>query len=185
MRLLVIRHGQTSGNKEGRLQGQRNNEPLTPEGVKEVEALIPLLADTPVHALYSSPLTRARETAEIFARVFSMPMVERKELMERDFGTLSGKTWDEIAALGHISLKERDKALCYDYRPFDGENAEGVKTRIILLVNELLEKQREHTVLCVTHGGIVRILYDVLGVEQPAHNKNAALHRFEVHKKVS
>ena len=185
MRLLVIRHGQTKGNTEGRLQGQRSNESLTIEGVKEVVSSIPLFTNMRVHALYSSPLARARETAEILARLFTIPVLERKELLERDFGTLTGKTWDEISALGHIDLKEKDKALHYDYRQFNGESVEEVKTRITLFLNELFEKYNERTVLCVTHGGIVRILYDILGVEQPTHNKNAALHQFEIHKRLA
>lgn len=184
MRLLVVRHGQTSGNKEGRLQGQRNDQPLTAEGVAEVESLIPLLTGTQVDVLYSSTLARARDTAKILARIFALPVFESKKLLERDFGTLTGKTWDEISALGHTGLKEKDKALCYDYKPFDGESVEEVKKRIILFINELFEKYEEYTALCVTHGGIVRILYNLLSVEQPTHNKNAALHRFQIDKKL-
>ncbi len=185
MLLLVVRHGQTQGNTEGRLQGQQSNQALTAEGKNEVALLAPVLAGIPVHALYSSPLLRARETADLLARGVSLPVVENVALLERDFGTLTGKTWDEIAALGHTDLKEKDKALRYDYRRFGGESVEEVKKRIILFLNTLFEAHRAQTVLCATHGGIVRILYEILGVIQPFHNKNAVLHRFEILKRLS
>ena len=180
MRLIVIRHGKTEGNKKGKLQGQRLDEPLSEEGLNEVRKIIPKLTDYAVGALYASPLRRAYETAEIVAKKLDLPIIIRNELLERDFGTLSGLTWDEIAKLGYTNLREADEGLIYDYQPFGGESAQQVRGRILQFLSKIKSMHlSQEAIVCITHGGIIRLLYDMLDFKQPKHTANA-LHIFEL-----
>jgi len=129
-----------------------------------------------IHALYSSPLNRAHETAEIISHKIGVPVTTKKELTEKDFGDLSGKTWDEIGE--DIIIK--DRAAVYDYTPWGGEHSDTVKARW----NSFLDFVRnEHTpadtILAVTSGGIIRIAQlDILGEVTPV--TNASIHEFEI-----
>jgi len=180
MKLIVIRHGQTKHNAHGRLQGQRSNESLNLDGANEVRVALEKISEHRPLVLYSSPLKRARETADIIAKEFGLSVTERNELMERDFGSLTGLTWNEVANMGHTKLRELDKSFAYDYRQFGGENVDNVRSRIKKLLKDFSVIHTDETIACVTHGGIIRILYDVLEVEQPETTANASVHVFEI-----
>src|SRR3989338_1267684 len=136
MKLIVIRHGQTKHNAHGRLQGQRSNESLNLDGANEVRVALEKISEHRPLVLYSSPLKRARETADIIAKEFGLSVTERNELMERDFGSLTGLTWNEVANMGHTKLRELDKSFAYDYRRFGGENVDNVRSRIKKLLKD-------------------------------------------------
>ncbi len=183
MKLIVVRHGQTDLNVKGRLQGQRHDEPLNFEGLHEVERVLAQLNEYGITTLYTSSLRRAKQTAELISKRFGLPINTRHELAERDFGTISGLTWDEVERKGHTTLRAMDKALKYDYRPFDGESNAQVRSRIKKLLFDLLAIHNRDTIACVTHGGIIRILYDELNIEQPEHTTTASLHIFNLTSK--
>ncbi len=90
-RLLLLRHGPTEWNAEGRIQG-RSDLPISAEGAGEVESwrLPPAFADA---AWYSSPLQRARQTAALLGH--PAPQVAAR-LMEADWGTLEGERLAEL-----------------------------------------------------------------------------------------
>lgn len=94
MRLLLIRHGESSANAEGRLQG-RLDSPLSDRGRQQSALLAERLAPLAVVALYTSTLLRARQTAEILANQLGLAIAGRPALMERDMGELPGLTADE------------------------------------------------------------------------------------------
>ena len=180
MKLIIIRHGQTNANVEGRLQGQRINEPLNAEGLRESYNALPDLSQHNITALYTSPILRVYQTAELISKKLRLPLNVRDELAERDFGSLSGHTWEEIGRLGHPGFRAADKALVYDYRPFGGESNHQVRLRIRKLLRDLFALHPNNIILCATHGGIIRILYDELKVKQPEHTPTASLYIFEL-----
>ncbi|PIT98212.1 MAG: hypothetical protein COT71_01950 [Candidatus Andersenbacteria bacterium CG10_big_fil_rev_8_21_14_0_10_54_11] len=180
MQLIVIRHGQTDHNVGRVLQGQRLDDPLNAVGRREAQALVSVLADEHIAALYSSPLKRARETAEALAGARLLPIVFRPELMERDFGELSGQTWEDVMAVHGGHMQEQNKQLRYDYTSFGGESHEQVRARLRQLLEELAAYHGGDAVAAVTHGGVIRLLHDELKVELPAHVPNASIHRFEL-----
>ena len=105
-------------NKENRLQGSRGaNLGLSSEGVKMVTLLRDSLLIAPT-VMYVSPLKRTKETANIINERCKVPVIEVPELVERDFGSLSGKLRSEIDQ----KLVEEDLEGKYDYRPFGGES---------------------------------------------------------------
>ena len=181
MRLIVIRHGQTEGNAMGVLQGKRIDQPLNAAGIREARLALAKVAETGIAALYSSPLRRARETAHPIASALDLTPALRDELAERDFGDLSGLTWEEAAAKANDpALKEKDKNRMFDYRGFGGESAKEVRLRIRRFLEDSLRAHPRDAIACITHSGIIRLLYDELGVPQPAHVSNASLHTFKL-----
>jgi len=96
-RLILIRHGQTEANVEGRMCG-REELPLAPEGLAQVESLAERLAQFPVSALYASPQLRARQTAAILARRLNLAVTLADDLVEYDFGVISELALEEVEA---------------------------------------------------------------------------------------
>src|SRR2546426_3750214 len=96
MRLLLVRHAESQGNLERRLQGRREF-PLTERGLAQAHALAERLFPLPLSAVYSSPVGRAMKTAEVVAAKACLDVVAEPRLQEYDFGeAVSGLTWHEI-----------------------------------------------------------------------------------------
>ena len=95
MRLLLVRHAESQGNREMRLQGRREF-PLTRRGLDQARALADRLAKCPPTAIYASPITRAARTAEAVAERCGLSVAADPRLEEYDFGEASGLTWTEI-----------------------------------------------------------------------------------------
>jgi broad specificity phosphatase PhoE len=137
--LLLVRHGETDWNADGRLQGQTDR-PLSEFGRRQARRLADELADEGLEAIYSSDLVRARETAEIVAGPLGLPVNLDPDLREKDWGT-----WEGLTAV------ERDHV------EFVGESTEAHQERILRALRRI---SREHDdrgrVLVVTHGGSMR-----------------------------
>ena len=156
MKMIVIRHGETALNVDGRMQGSRGpNEPLTENGRAQITHLRDTLLISP-DTIYVSPLLRAMETAQILNERFHSELVERNELIERDFGSLSGQPHDSISP----EIHERDLELRYDYHPFGGESVDDVRKRTLDFLKTLALSE-DKTVFVVTHRGVIRILYEL------------------------
>lgn len=156
MKLIVIRHGETDLNKEDRLQGSKGpNLGLNEYGKKMVAELRDVLLVSP-KTIYVSPLLRTKDTANILNERFHAPLVTVPELMERDFGSLSGKLRSEIDP----QLVENDLEGKYDYHPFGGESVSDVRKRILSFL-ATLPLASSDTVFLVTHRGVIRLLYDL------------------------
>jgi len=99
MYICLIRHGETEWNAVGKLQG-REDIPLNANGVSQAERCGTALQNGSWRAICTSPLQRARCTAEIIAGIINIPEVhEESDLIERDYGKASGLTAEERAAL--------------------------------------------------------------------------------------
>jgi broad specificity phosphatase PhoE len=95
--ILLARHGETDDNREPiRIQGSRDT-PLNDTGREQARALAEQVADERPAALYSSPLSRARETAEIVGRRVGLEPVFDARLAESDRGRLEGMLWRDVA----------------------------------------------------------------------------------------
>ncbi len=95
--LLLIRHGQTTWNAEQILPGQLPGILLTEKGRKQVEDLAEALTPIPISAVISSPLERARDTAEIIARPRGLPVQLDPDLMDTDIGRWAGQKYQELS----------------------------------------------------------------------------------------
>jgi broad specificity phosphatase PhoE len=168
VKLVFVRHGETRSNAEGRLQGHNDTE-LSAAGRAQVEKLARRFQDEafrPTH-LYSSPLRRASQTAEILARAWVVETVLWDDLMEYDVGIVSGMTWDEIAD----THPEIDRELEQSRQSAGIRGAEPLaqrRARAQRVVDALISRHAPgDVVLVATHGGILQhILAALMGADR-------------------
>lgn len=97
MKLILIRHGETPWNKEGRIQGTSDIE-LSERGIEQARRLALSLKDSDIGALHASPLKRAYRTAEIINSFHRKKIELHPELMEMDQGDFEGMSFKELMA---------------------------------------------------------------------------------------
>lgn len=157
--LILVRHGQSTANASGIWQGQ-SEYPLSEEGRLQARLAGKALAAAGFGAVYSSPLARAFETAEIIAREadLSVPVVAVAGLSERAGGLLEGKTWAEQEernpelARKFLSLPEEER-----WTLVGAETDEEVLARFEEAIAEVRARHPEgERVVVVSHGGALR-----------------------------
>ena len=156
MELLIVRHGESVANAEGRMQGQ-SDYPLSEVGERQAQLLGRFLVNTGLRfdAVYTSPLTRARSTALALTRALGLPEAElAPELSELHAGSLQGLTREEIAA-SHPGFMQRALAELGDFSEYGGESYGEVQLRVRSLVErwQTLHRPSQHRILAVAHGG--------------------------------
>lgn len=172
MKIYVIRHGQTELNIKGLINGQIGDK-LTAEGMEQAKNAAKSLPGTIKH-IYSSPLNRAKQTAEILNADLNLPVTFHDELMEVNFGQLQGTPYLD-------KYKEKHLSLTYDWGP-TGENVEQVKTRVLKVLREIQNESGDGEALIVAHGGIVYLLHFLESGEIADAAGNASLHSFDLDK---
>jgi broad specificity phosphatase PhoE len=164
--ITFVRHGQSVGNLEGRVQG-RSEFPLTETGRKQSQALGQrwLAEGRRFDHVISSPQSRSRETAEIIAGCLDLA-VEFDELwMERDYGNLSGMLGEEAEKV------EQRPLYGMPYQPVGqvGESLLDLHLRAGQALNSLM-RRAPGQYLVVSHGGILNmVLYNILGIVPQAY----------------
>ncbi len=154
MIFYIIRHGLTPLNKQKKVNGEVD-EPLASEGIEQAKAVVPLIPKS-VKRIYSSPLLRARQTAEIISSALNLPITVADELTEIRMGSLAGKAWEEME--DGLELKKKHRTVQFDYRPYGGESLEDVKKRLLAFFKEINNKHSDQEVLLITHGGMIRLI---------------------------
>ena len=181
MRLHLIRHGETTSNAEGRVQGHLD-EPLNDRGLREAALLAERVAEMPIAALYSSTLQRALRTAQIVSQRIEVDLQEREFLMERDVGALSGLTRDDIAKQYPEWRKQR--LVPNAERVVPGyENDSAFYERVIPNILALIADHPHQEVAVVTHGGVIgAFCRHVIGVtvRGSVELSNASISTYEV-----
>ena len=181
MRLHLIRHGETTSNAEGRVQGHLD-EPLNNRGLREAALLAERVAEMPIAALYSSTLQRALRTAQIVSQRIEVDLQEREFLMERDVGALSGLTRDDIAKQYPEWRKQR--LVPNAERVVPGyENDSAFYERVIPNILALIADHPHQEVAVVTHGGVIgAFCRHVIGVtvRGSVELSNASISTYEV-----
>jgi uncharacterized phosphatase len=157
LEILLVRHGESEGNAQDRMQG-RSDFPLTPHGRAQAGKLGAWLSSLSIswHALYVSPLRRAWETAEIVRSAASGPEpTPEPSLAEIHAGALEGLTFREIVER-FPSYAGRGIGGIGDFAEYGGESYSEVQSRASELYRRLEARHRGHgeRVLCVGHGGL-------------------------------
>ncbi len=151
MRILLIRHGETEWNRIRRFQG-RSDLPLNQKGRDQGHALALALKDESFTAIYSSPLTRAMETACLI-KVFhpSVPLFEEEGLIEMDLGEFEGMEAESWAAQNRGFLKAWLETPASVRMP-GGESLQEVQTRAIGTLERITKAYpSESTLLLCSH----------------------------------
>lgn len=147
MRIGLIRHGLTKWNADGIFQGSSNTE-LSPLGVEQAEDAGQLLVDRGWTRLYSSPLQRARQTADIIGELTGLGAPELVEdLVERNFGDLEGKPY---WAPDGTRVPLNDSV----------ETVDSVVSRTTRVLASIAEGGSDALVVC--HGTVIRLFLDRL-----------------------
>ena len=153
--ILLARHGETDWNREGRFQGHADP-PLNRTGrAQAVDLSVALMAEQ-LAAVYSSPLRRALETADVVAASHGLEPVPLDDLREVDVGSWSGLTRAEV--------EERFPAqfarwLDYGQGWEDGETYEEMGRRAVDALLRVAAAHDGERVLAVTHGGPIRAAF--------------------------
>ncbi|MDN0075331.1 histidine phosphatase family protein [Crenobacter sp. SG2303] len=159
-RLCLVRHGETSWNRERRLQGQLDT-PLNVLGRQQAQRVAARLADlagtAPFAALYSSDLERTRDTAQPIAERLALAVQLTPSLRERHFGQLQGLTPDQ-AAEQHPALQLAMQQRALDSDLGGGETLSTLAERLRRFLGHMLERHAGRQVIVVTHGGVLDVI---------------------------
>lgn len=150
----LLRHGQTDWNIDFRLQGVTDVE-LNETGIKQAQMAAGALSVDDWDFVASSPLSRAKVTAEIVAEKLQIAQVQVLPLLlERSFGEVEGMLYQDW------------KRLHPDGIAPGGETEEQLHARTLQLLDELLERYRGSRVLAISHGALIRKVVNILSLEK-------------------
>jgi broad specificity phosphatase PhoE len=152
--IFLLRHGETAWNKEGRVMG-RLEIPLNRKGVDQAKRIARLLPNLDVHAIYSSPLKRALDTALIQVEQNKMPMKIEPNITELAFGRWEGYRFDDL-------IKD-DAYLRFLKSPLKsavpgGETLLGVQKRGLKAMQRATREVPKGRILLVSHADVIRAI---------------------------
>lgn len=160
LEIFIARHGQNEDNANGILNGHRDL-PLTDLGREQAKELAEAIKSTSLifDAVYSSPLSRAFETATIVSDITGAPKpVTYDQLIERDFGVLTGERADRIEELCQPDIIKAD-IITYFLSPEGGETFPQLILRGQKVLDFVRSKHKSGKVLLVCHGDIGKMIY--------------------------
>ena len=160
-RLHLIANGLTEANLEGRYIGV-TDEPLCPEGIKNLEVILENSEYPKIERLYTSPALRCRQTAEMIYPNNRPHIVEK--LAEYDFGAFEGKTMEQLQML-FPNVFPQWLAGEAESAPPKGESNLQFTERIVEGLDQMIREMMEegiHSAALVTHGGIIMTLMSLL-----------------------
>ncbi|MEZ4102970.1 MAG: class I tRNA ligase family protein [Candidatus Paceibacterota bacterium] len=156
-KIIFVRHGQSVKNLIGLFSDEINDLPLTSEGKKQAREAGERLKSEGVDFIYSSPVLRTKQTAEIISKaVGGVEVVEAPELIEVDSGTWDGKTIHDKDIKKerdeYLGLSVEDRYLAK--RGHTGESWMDVEKRVKKIIDRAMEEHKGKTVVFVSHMGV-------------------------------
>lgn len=153
MKLIITRHGESEENSSGTLQGLLPGK-LSDSGKIQADKLGKRLTQEKIDIIYSSPVNRCQETLSFIQKYIgiSIPVVTSDLIQERDFGTLSGKSWNEID-YNKLDLDTPEN------RAMGVESLGQVRNRMSQFLEEIKSKYSKKTVLVISHSNPIRMLF--------------------------
>ncbi len=155
MRLYFVRHGESEANVLREVSNRGFRHPLTERGRAQAQALARQMQGIPVTRLFTSPLMRALQTAEILAEAFAVVPEVTDALREYDCGILEGRSDDECWRMHTAQREAWLKQQRWEERLEGGESFYDIRDRFVPLIDSLKERcaaTQEH-ILLVGHGG--------------------------------
>ncbi len=156
-RICFIRHGETDWNVEKRIQGHTDID-LNETGRSQALAMAFNAAHHRFHAIYSSDLARAKETAQVLAQREEHEVKLLPQLRERHYGIFQGITAAQ-GAERHPAAYAHYTARDLDYAFETGESLRGFAERVAEGVDWLVRHHSGQTIAAVSHAGVLNILY--------------------------
>ncbi len=156
MRLIVVRHGETHLNRDGRIQGI-NDTLLDEVGRSQARAVARALSRDLPFRLYASPVARARETAQIISQALGVPLKTVAEFREADAGELEGLTGAEMRER-YPEFAERWAEDSGTAQMPGGESLAEVQDRAWQAVSRISQAHGEGTVVVVSHDFVIQTI---------------------------
>lgn len=163
-KLFLIRHGETEDAETKKYKGSINV-PLSNNGIKQIEMLSEfLIKNTTLNVIYTSPLRRAQNSAEIIAQKYHLQIIVIEQLREIYFGAWEGMNFEEV----RVKFPEEFEAWANDpvkQGPVNGETIVQLRDRVMEAVNQILSINRNQNVAIVAHGAVNRVIIaEILGL---------------------
>ena len=164
--LLLIRHGQTDWNTQGRVQGGGD---LNNIGITQSNLLATVLQDSQASTIYTSPSKRTHQTAVIIATALSLEVNTTPLLKDIDYGVWSGALLADLIKDDPDLFEQWEKDPSSVTFP-EGESLLDLRTRISVFMDEITEKHSSDTVVVVTHESpIISMLAVALDIPDSSH----------------
>ena len=162
--IYLVRHGQTAWNKEEIFRG-RTDVPLDETGLKQAELAAEYFREMYIDAIYSSPLSRALQTAQKIAQFHNLKIQPLSGIIDMSFGKWEGRP--------HQEIRENDRET---YRRWieephlvrlpGGEGLDDVRARVMAALEEVIREHPEKTLVLVSHRVICKVLIcAILGLD--------------------
>jgi len=157
MKLYFVRHGESEANTQHVISNYASHFGLTERGKEQVHLLADRLKEMPITTMYSSPVLRAMDTADILYQVLDLPYRVTEALREYHCGVLEGKSDEESWRL-HRQYYE-DWTLCHNYpsKPEAGESFVDIQNRFVPFI-ESMKRDDDEDILLVGHGGLFHLM---------------------------
>lgn len=161
-RLVLKRHCPTTyneGHQLARIQGRKIDDPLSPTGLGRAKELSRQLQhDTrQFSAIVSSPMKRALETADIYGEAIGVKTEINNGLTNRDFGLLTGKTYEETA-------KDRSDESIFGKNDLGVEMDRDMEARIFGALKTIAQAHLGWNILIITHSEVIKFILNFLGI---------------------
>ncbi len=190
-RLFLVRHGQSNGNAEGRFGGHSPT-PLSDLGKHQAELTAKVLVKEKIHAIYSSDLLRAVQTAEPLAKLTDLPIIATPAFRERKVGVLEGLTFDESKAAhpkDYYALVNRN----IHHVITNGESYRQLLRRATKELHEILRTHQGENVVIFSHTGAIcyLTLYLIGAINRQTKTtpwlvtSNCGINRFEIRSRTN
>ncbi|KER07030.1 putative phosphoglycerate mutase GpmB protein [Marine Group I thaumarchaeote SCGC AAA799-E16] len=185
--IIFLRHGQAKNNTDRILAGRTEGVPLTDVGEQQAQHTAELLEHMNISAIYSSPIQRAKHTAEIVGKHNSLDVTIDDRLIELDMGKFTGMAYDEIFNdHGNVFMKfyQGDLEIAHN----GVETFDEVKKRVLGIVDHIIEKHPDQNVVLVTHMDPIKAMLSTVVDLSPTNLfeliiANASLNLFRENKR--
>ena len=152
--IYLVRHGVTSHTGQ-KLTGWMEGVHLTEDGKREAAATAEYLAEVPFKAIYSSPIDRTRETAEIIAARHEIEVTITRGIGEVQYGKWTNRS---LKTLSRTKLWSTIQRWPSAVRFPEGETLREVQTRAVDEIERLREKHPDETICCVSHADTIKLI---------------------------
>lgn len=147
MKLIIVRHAETIENKRKLMQGQIQGN-LSRKGKQQAKKLAKRLAKEKIDLIYCSDLRRCKQTIKPFLEKNKVPIIYTKEIRERSWGKFDGKPISKFIKW----IKSNNYINNYKFKIPLGESFQDVKKRASKFIRKIIKKDKDKTILLMTHG---------------------------------
>lgn len=158
MEICLVRHGETDWNKVGKLQGHTDIA-LNENGVKQAEICAQFLKESGYELVMTSPLKRAKRTAQIIAQKNALQIIELPLFIERYYGDAEGMSYE-------------DRITQFPNRNYPNqETKEALIDRVMKGLKQITEERSEQKIILVAHGAVINCILAVLSNDEIGSGK--------------